>query len=1631
MKNNKTASLSLRKLLLSVLVTAPLATLPVPLWALPASQSALDSQISSTSGATATWNSATSVTVNSTTTNSIVRWINFGATGMTVASGDTITYNMPSSSSSVLNTVTGGLPTVIDGTLTTGTNGGSIWVQNPNGITVSSTGVINATNIGLSTVPESEFYFAANGKLEFTENTSNTSGLILTSSGVLIDNATLTAASGTGNVWIAGKGVSASGTIDAGNATITGFQGGTITLAPAAGVTVPTMTNGVAGTATASGGALTIGDVTTLGATLNVTQTSAGTIAIDANQNLTVYGPSVSLNSKNGVISQPSGTGTITIGNGATTGATLTTNSGTSNTTISKVQSAGTGVLNVTATGAAMTVIDPNSTGKLAISATGTSLTTSTGGDLTLNAGNVSSSLSATSTNGSILSGGTMIVGSSGTIALSATTAGKNITFHEATGADTQAFTIGTNATGSVTLTADAGTLLVPSISAKNITVSAGNVTVDDGKTVAADAAAGTVWLTATAGNVSLGKTAGPSTLSGKNVTVWASDSVKTPGAVTVTSGGKVSVTGNSGNVDTTSITIGGSPTDVTLVAGKAITIAGAGITAGNVTATAGTTLTQSTTVNSLGANTGTLSYTAGKDITLNQNIGNSATFASSNISTTGGNVAINFNIYSGNASVSASGNIDNPSAIVATGGTVTVNSSGGWIKSGLIDAGNVTLTALGNVELTQAQNGATKFQATSTSGDVLQSGTGTVNTAGNVWLTANAGNVTVSKTINAGNLTISSGAKTDINAAVTVATGGTASITAGGNVGITAALSAPKVSITGASINTGPVAAPTGSIIGGGSLTLSSTGNITLNNAANNFATVTVTGAPSDALIVDSVGVTVGKGTNTTGNLTLTAPSIALGTAASDTITVGKALSLTSTAGAITDASDNITVLGALNLASTGGAITLNGNAGTTVGLNSSYGQVNVSAAGGAVTIYENTTLNLGTLTLGSNALTAYSKASIVNSGVITTSGAVLVGAGTASAPGTINLDFNDTSSGGAGTNKISGSIGLLTNLYFFGSGSLGNYLASKITVVNNATSTTNLFSLTGTTDVGVQAVDVDLTTTGTTQLVVGTLATNGTVNLTAGSGGISAPSLTVSAVTVKSGGAVSLINTKALTVNGNISGTGTASYTASAGDLTIGSYVSGTTGATTFAATDGKVTDSVTGIGIYGPVAFNGKSVSVTKAGHSFGAVSVNTAANNGDAAIVESGYLNLGTINTGTGAFTGSSTNGGVLQSGSLTAGNVTVSALQGTVSLNNAANAIGGTVTATSMGNLTIVNNAAIKLGSLTTNGNLSVDTSTASGNITQASGSSIYSYGATSFKSATTGAILLTNSGNQFGGLTLTTGSGAIKVTEQTTLNLKAVNTSGSLDATSTAGAIVDSQAADADINVGGTATLTASSINISKKKATIGTVIGNATAGDFTLTTGAGLIATVNATGNATINPTGALVFGNSTIGGDLAVHGGTTTIAQNGPLNVAGNVTLWGTGFTLNDATNQFGPVQLHNSSAALTTSITESGTFNLRAGSVSQGQVVITTGGDFVTSGTGGSSFTGGAATNATTAGLIIHAPNGTITFGTGSVVVTTGLTVDASGTKDLSLLSKAGNLNGIDPFNLGTGTLVPPAP
>jgi filamentous hemagglutinin family protein len=1601
MKNNKTASLSLRKLLLSVLVTAPLATLPVPLQALPSSASNLASQYTATSsGTTVTWTSATQVDVASTAANSFIKWVDFGAAGMTIGQGDTINYALPSSSSSILNMVTGTNRSTIDGMLQ---SNGNIYVMNPNGITVDTHGVISANGVGLSTVPETEYNFLSTGTLQFIEN----QGVPTSNTVVVNPGATITAASGTGNVWIAAKGADLAGTIDAGAVSVKSVQSGNVRLG--------------------QGGDLTIGDVVNHNATLAVT-TDGGSIS--SSSNVTVLGPTVTLTAANATISQ---TGALVIGGGAGGNATLTTNSGTGSQSFADAHVNGTGLLTVNATGTG-TIGITSSAGKLAVGASGGSvasgaLTVQSNGDLTLNAGNVTS-VSATSDAGNILSGGTLIT--NGTVGLTVSS-GKDVALHtdKATGGVTLTLSSGTSY-GNVSLVQDAGNLAVPTLSAANITASAGNITLNGDQT-----ATKTASYSAT-GNVTLGKSISAVNVSvsaGKDITLDATGDINntrqpaTAGNVTLAATGNVTTNGIIGAVT------GVAPAKLTITGGN-VTI-GNSVGAGNISVTATNDLASNGELwGAAGVTNGSFSLTATNgNVSITKEIGVTNTSPKTLTVNAGGNVTVGANVLTqtgGTVSITAGSSNLTQSGTIATDttgttGNVTLTSTSGSVSVGnTIRTGKLSVTA-GNVATIGGAVTAANVVASATN-DLTQSSAITA-TGGNVTLTSTAANVTIGNTIDAGNATVSAGAKVIYNAKITAAT--STSLTATGNIELGADLVAPALTLSSGKdiVQTG------GSITSTGNASITSAGVATLGTATNDFNNVKLlnTGAAS---ITDTNGITLADGTNAAGNVTVTAGgAVNLGNTANGTLTFGKALTITATGASIDDKSNNITVLGNVSLTTTGaGVVTLDGSAGNGVGLNSSYGQVSVTTAGQNASVFENTTLNLGVIDLGTGVLTAFSNTGIINTGKLTT-GDIWVGAGTVAAPGDVTLDNS--------TNAIGGTIRPLSDLRLLGSNSNGYYLVNNLKVVNTATNAA-LVEILPNVYGNPAAINLDLTTSGATQLSVGQLSTTGTVKLTAGTGGISAVNAnnTINNVRVKSGGAVAVKSAGALTVNSDGVSAGTATYTVLGnGTLTIGSYKSDTTGATTFdaSAMGAAIVDSVPNIAIYGPVTFKGGSVSVTQAGHSFGGVTIDTSAANGSATIVESGYLNLLSVQTGSGAFTATSSNGGIIQgtgsTGIITSGNATFTAPTGVVTLSDAANnKFDGSVALTAVGNSAINNTVDTKLGTIVV-GSGTLDVVASSGkNITQATGSSVYAYGATKFATGGGGKITVTNSGNQFGGLTLTTGTGNISVTEQTTMNLKSVTTSGTFTATSAGGSIVDSGALAAT----GTSILSAQNGDILLTKSSdFGTVsfttngsvtvkdanaiaLGNSTIGGNLTVTATSLTqpGALSLTGNGNITTTGAVALNTSNVGGTFTVNAG-GAVTQSGALNVAGNTSFTATTLTLNNTANTFGAFRFNTTG---TTLIDEATTFNLLAGSVSTGAVTINTGGDFITSGTGGSSFTG--------SGLTINA-SGTIIPTTGSLLVTGTFTVNSPSTKDLSALSKAGNLANHDPVDQGTGAYTGPQP
>jgi hypothetical protein len=469
MKNNRTVRLSLRKLVLSALVVAPLATLPAPLWALPANQAALDAQIvSKTPGVTPTSVSATQVNIDTTATNSVVVWKNFGdatagAPVMTIAAGQSIFFNVPASGAilnKVDNTAAGSnnVATTIDGTLS---SSGKIFVMNKNGVILGATGVINASGVGLSTVDESEISFSSTGNLNYAGVAAATAGVTVT------PGATITVGS-SGNVVLAGATVDVAGTISAGTLTVQ-------------------TTNGAV--RLGQGGALTVGATGNPGygnVVINTGTGTSGDVNVAAGSAVNIRGGNLTVTTNGGDIT---GTATLTLGDNN-----------------------GVGILTAT-TGTGIIDIDDiaglnNKDIRVAVTAAGTDIRSLTGtSKLQMNQSTVNGNLVLSSTGGEIASGGDVTVtGTGSTISLTTGANNKSITFkgpgdlvfsNLATNGSTGAGVTLTSTTGSVSLPAATlgGNLTVTAQT--NIIQTAGALIVDGAtRTATFDAITGSVTLT-------------------------------------------------------------------------------------------------------------------------------------------------------------------------------------------------------------------------------------------------------------------------------------------------------------------------------------------------------------------------------------------------------------------------------------------------------------------------------------------------------------------------------------------------------------------------------------------------------------------------------------------------------------------------------------------------------------------------------------------------------------------------------------------------------------------------------------------------------------------------------------------------------------------------------------------------------------------------------------------------------------------------------------------------------------------------------------------------------------------------------------------------------------------------------
>jgi hypothetical protein len=1138
-------------------------------------------------------------------------------------------------------------------------------------------------------------------------------------------------------------------------------------------------------------------------------------------------------------------------------------------------------------------------------------------------------------------------------------------------------------------------------------------------------------------GNLSLASLAGPITqLTGSALVAFGTTSATAtqggvPADITLSNAGNdlrglVTVSGADVSVATSgNLSIAGTAVDLTTLSGGSTSFGATTLTGGLTTSAVGA-ITQTGPIvtgapSSITSTTGSITLTD-----PNNSFFGATSFAGANVSV---EAAVNLEALiaaTGNASVSAAGNLIVGGTAVnlttVSGGTTSfgvttlsgglnTSSVGDITQTGAITTGAASsiTSASGNVVLTNPNNSF--FGATSLTGvDVTLAAAGSLNA-----LIAATGNASVTA---AGNLTVG-GSATNLS----TSSAGTTSFGATTLTGALTANSVGDITQTGA-ITTGAPSSIT-----------SSTGDITLNNAGNSFfgATsfsgqdVSVAAAGNlEALIAATGDASV----TAAGNLIVGGSAINLATSSGGTTSFG---ATTLTGGLNTTSVGDITQTGAIttgapsSITSTTGDITLTNPSNSFFGATSLTGvDVTVAAAGNLNALIAATgdasVTSAGNLTVGGSAINlSTSSAGTTSFGVTTVTGALTAnsvgditqtGAITTGAPSTITSSTGDITLNNAGNS-------------FFGATSFSGQDVSVAAVGNLEA----LIAATGNASVSAAG-----------NLIVGGTA----VNLATSSGGTTSFGAT--------------------TLTGGLT-------TTSVGDITqTGAIVTGAPSSIT--STTGDITLTHPGNSFFGATSFAGVDVTVAAAGNLNALIAAT-----GDASVTSAGNLTVGGsainlttssagttsfgVTTLTGALTASSV-GDITQTGAITTGAPSsITSSTGDITLNNAGNsffgitsfsgqdvsvAAAGALTATVAAtgnaafsatgdlnvsglatNLTTNSGGATSFGTTTLTGNLSA---TSVGDITQ---TGVLTVGGISNLSSSLGDIVLTNPNNTFGGLVTAaaneigltasgnlstqltaTGDAVVTASGNLTVAGTAVNlttSSGgatSFGATTLTGGLTSTSVGDITqtgaIITGAASSLTSSTGDI------ILTHPGNSFSGATSLTATIGDIrfgGTVN--GNLSTNAAGTTSFAATTVNGNLGVLSG-GDITQTGPLIVTGASSLVSTtgDIVLTNPANQFG-----GQVTATGDDISLSATGDLDVDFTATGVTTLNNTGNLTVTGTG-------VDLNVTTLG---NAAVGNLTLSgnlnmnvEGFASIVTGATTNVAGTATLvspnSVLEKNGN-------------------
>jgi len=694
MKTSKKLSLSWQNKLISTALASVSLFLGAPQLALATLPTTAPSNLTVIAGAVPTANITTtganttssinSLTIQPTTVNTVLNWNNFSdgtALGGLLGSNDTVTFQLPTTSSGVLNNIAGLNPTVLAGNIR---SNGNVFFLNPAGIVVTSQAQINVGGFYASTVPDSNAisYFYNNGTLGVFAGLSQNLTNAATQSGVIYiqSGATIVTNNSSAGVNLASAYVGASGV---------NFAVGSFGMANTSMNTAASTVTLNTGTAVASTG-------------------SVGAIQVDStnvNGNLTILSLGSSVGSSVGV-GLPGNSTIVTSGynpSGSIAGGSMsiTTNGG-AVTLNGNISASGNIVVNT---------IGSNNPISGAVTLNGSNNITPASG-YTIAAGgllSVTANGAITSTNSSLTSGGNMILTNSGSVSAFA------ITLNNA------------SSSGTLILTTNNGAISNPLPGANTVIANTGVVSTGSATiTTGVNAGAG--------GSITLNGQLPSGTIAGSQITITDS------GAATyssVTAGGSTGVPATSSSITTT----GNSDLTITQLTsnGSFSAISNKGkATIGSSSSTAAlSTINGTVTVT---GNTGAYLYTANVYNNPTLSIPGQVTVTTENTSTTK-NAALGTNpIYTTSATVSlvnvtVNGNIQ---AYAKTVGTVSLTNV--TENSPVWTTINAT-TAAGSINLTGISTTNGQISANSQSGYGAATGgyTLAINTVNNQTNNSNA----------------------------------------------------------------------------------------------------------------------------------------------------------------------------------------------------------------------------------------------------------------------------------------------------------------------------------------------------------------------------------------------------------------------------------------------------------------------------------------------------------------------------------------------------------------------------------------------------------------------------------------------------------------------------------------------------------------------------------------------------------------------------------------------------------------------------------------------------------------------------------------------------------------------------